>query len=224
MYTNPSNIELSAGSNPYAIRLSSLSSGVNYVYFKKRGDGSFYSNLPPLILTTNKNYFTAVSFVEQGFNLPVNSVGTNYTISVTLPKSLYPMSEVNMTVTLSSSVGVSLRINPTVIYFYPTKITAYINLYINDATLWTVGKTTNLVITPQDSTYKTGVSIPLLAVVAPTATPTLSLTTGTVNKKDATFTVTCSEEGKLIYHVSRYFSYNTTACAMDADSIRSWSA
>jgi hypothetical protein len=98
-----------------------------------------------------------------------------------------------MTVSLSSSVGVSLRINPTIIFFYPTKVTAYINLYINDATLWTVGKTTNLVITPQDSTYASGISIPLNAVAAPTAVPTLSLVAGTINKKDATFTVTCSE-------------------------------
>ena len=98
-----------------------------------------------------------------------------------------------MTVTLSSSVGVSLRVNPTIIYFYPTRITAYINLYINDATLWTVGKTTNLVITPQGTTYASGISIPLNAVVAPTSTPTLTLALGTINKKDATFTATCSE-------------------------------
>jgi len=103
------------------------------------------------------------------------------------------MSQVNMTVTLSSSVGISLRINPTIIYFYPTKITAYINLYINDATLWTVGKTTNLVITPQGTTYASGISIPLNAVITPTATPILTLTTGTINKKDATFTGTCTE-------------------------------
>lgn len=62
LYSNPSNIELSSGSNPYAIRFSSLTSGVNYVYFSKSGDGSFYSNLPPLMLTTNKNYFTTIRF------------------------------------------------------------------------------------------------------------------------------------------------------------------
>lgn len=184
---------MSSGSNPYAIRFSSLTSGVNYVYFSKTGDGSFYSNLPPLMLTTNKNYFTALSFVETQFKLPVNVVGTNYTVSVTLPKSLYPMSQVNMTVTLSSNVGISLRTNPTIIFFYPTKVTAYINLYINDATLWTVGKTTNLVITPQGSTYAAGVSIPLNAVTAVSGTPAFSLTTGTINKKSATFSITCSE-------------------------------
>jgi hypothetical protein len=97
-------------------------------------------------------------------------------------------------------------------------------LYINDATLWTVGKTTNLVITPQGSTYASGISIPLNAVVAPTSNPILNLAMGVINKKDATFTATCSEEGKLIYHVSRLFSYNTTACSLDVDSIRKWSA
>jgi len=97
-----------------------------------------------------------------------------------------------MTVTLSTSVGVALRVNPTVVYFYPTKATAFINLYINDATLWTVGAATNLVITPQGSTYSAGRTIPLNAVVAPTATPTISLATTTINKKDATFSATCS--------------------------------
>ena len=123
----------------------------------------------------------------------MNIVGTNYTVSVTLPKSLYPMSQVNMTVTLSSNVGISLRTNPTIIFFYPTKVTAFINLYINDATLWTVGKTTNLVITPQGSTYAAGVSIPLNAVTAVSGSPAFSLTTGTLNKKSATFSMTCSE-------------------------------
>ena len=67
-------------------------------------------------------------------------MGTNYTVSVSLPKTLYPMNEVNMTVTLSSTnVGVALKILPTIIYFYPTKTTAYINLYINDQTQWIQG-------------------------------------------------------------------------------------
>ena len=97
-----------------------------------------------------------------------------------------------MTVTLSSSVGISLRINPTIIYFYPTKVTAYINLRINDATLWTLAATTNLVITPEGSTYAAGISIPLTAIAAPTAAPLLTLTTGTINKKDASFSASCS--------------------------------
>lgn len=61
--SNPSNIDLLAGSNPFPIRLSALTSGVNYLYFSKSGDGNYYSNLPPLILTTSRNYFTSVSFV-----------------------------------------------------------------------------------------------------------------------------------------------------------------
>ena len=50
-------LDLASGSNPFAIRMSSLTSGVNYVYFSKTGDGNFYSSLPPLTLITNKNYF-----------------------------------------------------------------------------------------------------------------------------------------------------------------------
>jgi len=62
LQSSPSTISLLAGSNPFPIRLSSVTSGVNYLYFSKSGDGDFYSNLPPFILTTSKNYFTAVSF------------------------------------------------------------------------------------------------------------------------------------------------------------------
>jgi hypothetical protein len=90
--STPANIDLLAGSNPFPIRLSALTSGVNYLYFSKSGDGSYYSNLPPLILTTSRNYFTSVSFIETTFNLPVNAVGSNYSLIVTLPSSLYPMS------------------------------------------------------------------------------------------------------------------------------------
>ncbi len=92
LYTIPSNIQLDSGSNPFPIRFSALNSGVNYVYFQKTGDGSYYSSLPPLILTTNKNYFTPVSFIETSYKLPIGSMGTNYTVSVTLPSNLYPMS------------------------------------------------------------------------------------------------------------------------------------
>lgn len=215
---------MTAGANPFPIRFTSLTSGVNYVYFSKSGDGNYYSNLPPLILTTNKNYFTAVSFVETQFKLPVNVVGTNYTISITLPSTLYPISQVDMNISLSSAVGISLRVNPTVVQFYPTKIVAYINLYINDATLWTVGRTTNLVITPQGSTFASGATIPLTAVAASSNVPTLGITTLSKTQKSITFNVNCSEQGRLIYHVSRYFAYNTTACAMNISSIQTWSS
>jgi hypothetical protein len=97
-----------------------------------------------------------------------------------------------MNISLSSAVGISLRVNPTVIQFYPTKVVAYINLYINDATLWTVGRTTNLVITPQGSTFASGTTIPLNAVVASSNIPTLTLTTQTTTKKSITFNAKCS--------------------------------
>lgn len=78
LQSNPSNIDLLAGANPFPIRLSSLNSGVNYLYFSKTGDGSYYDNLPPLILISSKNYFTSASFIETGFNLPINAATTDY--------------------------------------------------------------------------------------------------------------------------------------------------
>lgn len=212
LQSNPSSIELLSGSNPFAIRLSAVSSGVNYLYFTKSGDGDFYSNLPPLVLTTSKNYFTAVSFEETAFNLPINVVGSNYSLLVTLPTALYPMSQVDFTVTLSTSVGISLRNNPTVISFYPGKVVATVDLYINDATVWVLSTTTNLVFTPSDTnTYASGVSIPLTATAAAGA-PVLTLVSDTTNFTTASFNATCSEEGKFVYHLSREFAYNTTAC------------
>ena len=92
LYSIPSTISLESGSNPFPIRFSALSSGVNYIYFSKTGDGNYYSSLPPLILNTNKNYFTAFAVQETSFNLPVAVVNSNYTIGVSLPPSLYPMS------------------------------------------------------------------------------------------------------------------------------------
>ena len=92
LYSIPSSLTLESGSNPFPIRLSALTSGVNYIYFSKTGDGSYYSSLPPLILSTNKNYFTPVSMIETAFNLPIGEVNTNYTLGVNLPFNLYPMS------------------------------------------------------------------------------------------------------------------------------------
>lgn len=92
LYSFPSSLNLLSGQNPFPIRFSALTSGVNYIYFSKTGDGSYYSNLPPLVLSINKNYFTPVSFVETQFNLPVAAVNTNYTIGINLPFNLYPMS------------------------------------------------------------------------------------------------------------------------------------
>jgi hypothetical protein len=223
LLSNPANINLNAGANPFAIRLSALTSGVNYLYFSKSGDGGFYTNLPPLILTVNKNYFTAVSFIETSFKLPINSIGSNYNLVVTLPSTLYPMEQVDLTVTLSSSVGISLKNNPTVISFYPAKTVATIFLYINDATLWTVGATTNLIFTPSASTlaYAAGTSIPLTAVALANI-PVLTMTQSAVSVNNISYSVKCSEEGKFIYHLSRKFSYNLTACTLNQTTISYW--
>lgn len=128
-----------------------------------------------------------------------------------------------MTVTLSSSVGISLRNNPTVIKFYPEKTSAEIELYINDDTLWLLGTTTNLILTPQNTnTYASAVSIPLTAAAAVTGVPTLTLTVPSTGLKTATFTVSCSEHGRFVYHISREFAYNTTACSLSIDNIAHW--
>ena len=54
------------------------------------------------------------------------------------------MSQVSFTVALSTSIGISLTINPTVISFYPDNHVAIVTLYINDATQWVVGAATSL--------------------------------------------------------------------------------
>jgi hypothetical protein len=223
LLSSPSNINLLAGANPFAIRLSSLASGVNYLYFSKSGDGDYYDNLPPLILTASKNYFTAVSFVETTAKLPVDVVGTDYQLVVTLPSSLFPMSQVSFTVGLSSSVGISLRSNPTTVSFYQDNHVATVNLFINDATAWVVGTTTNLTFTPttNTTTYAAGASILLQAVTAPgIPVVTLALNTATVNS--LSFDVSCSEQGKFVYHLSRSFTYNLTACNLTNLEISSW--
>ena len=223
LLSSPSNINLLAGSNPFPIRLSALTSGVNYLYFSKTGDGDFYDNLPPLILRTNKNYFTSVSFSQTSFKLPINVVGSDYQLVVTLPSTLYPMSQVSFTVTLSSSVGISLKTNPTTISFYPDNSVAIVALYINDATLWVTGATTNLVFTPTSSTttYASGTSIPLTAVAAP-GDPVLTLSLNTASLNSLAFDVQCSEQGKFLYHLSRSFSYNDSACYLNRSQIGTW--
>jgi hypothetical protein len=135
------------------------------------------------------------------------------------------MSQVDFTVTLSSAIGISLRTNPTVISFYPGSLQATINLYINDATLWLLGATTNLVFTAASSqtTYASGVSIPLLAVAAP-GTPLTTVAVGPVTVDSLSFTATCTEHGKFIYHLSRSFTYNATACFLNQTMIRYWMA
>ena len=184
LYSIPSALNLLSGQNPFPIRFSGLTSGVNFIYFEKTGDGSFYSNLPPLILNVNKNYSTQISFIETSFSLPVAAVNSNYTISVNLPFDLYPMSETNLTVTLSVATGLSLRNNPTVIKFYPEKTTANILLYINDATLWIAGATTNMIITPQNTnTYASAVTIPITATGPVTSLPVATIVASSTDLK-----------------------------------------
>ena len=55
LYSEPSKLELNSGQNPFPFRLSGLVSGVNYIFFKKTGDGNYYSSLPPLTLLINRN-------------------------------------------------------------------------------------------------------------------------------------------------------------------------
>ncbi len=129
-----------------------------------------------------------------------------------------------MSVTISSSVGVSLVSNPTTIQFYPTKLHATIFLYINDATLWTVGRTTNLIITPLDTlTYALGATISLTGVAALIAVPNLALTTSATNLKSMSFSVNCTQHGQFNYHIARKFSYNATACTLTSAQIQYWS-
>lgn len=133
------------------------------------------------------------------------------------------MSQVSFTVSLSSSTGISLLVNPTVISFYPDNHVATVKLYINDATQWILAATTNLVFTPTATTitYASGTSLPLTAVAAP-GSPATTLVLDTAAVNSISFNVTCSEEGKFLYHLSRSFPYNETACYLNNTLIKSW--
>lgn len=79
-------------------------------------------------------------------------------------------------------------------------------MYINDATLWNVAQSamTNLIITPSNTnTYAGAATIPIYATAAVTSTPTLTLTTGALSHKTGAFQVTCTEQGRFVYHISR---------------------
>ena len=103
------------------------------------------------------------------------------------------MSQVSFTVALSTSTGISLTVNPTVISFYPDNHVATIALYINDATQWIVGATTNLTFTPTTTTttYAGGTSLPLIAVTAP-GSPATNLILDSANVNSLSFNVSCS--------------------------------
>ena len=49
-----------------------------------------------------------------------------------------------------------------------------------------------------------------------------TLTSDTTDRKEATFNIGCSENGRFVYHVSRLFAYNTTACSLSIEEISNW--
>jgi len=126
--------------------------------------------------------------------MPVNVANSNYSLLVSLPESLYPMSQVDFTVTLNpSNAGISLRKNPTVVSFYPDNVVTRVDLTINDATAWVVGATTNLIFTPVNTnTYAMGASIPLTAI-ASAGVPTSTLTAENPTVNSLSFTASCSQ-------------------------------
>jgi hypothetical protein len=221
--SQPTTLSFPSGSNPGGITLSSLTNGVQYIYMSKSGDGTYYSNLPPLTLITDLNYFQNVAMQTSAYSVPVGPVGTNYTIIVTLPPALYPITNINMTVTVQSGTGLSLQTNPTVATFYASQPSATIGLFIDDGTLWVPGQTATLTLTPA-STFSGTATVVLTCVTAQAGTPTATLTpiSNILQKKYYTFNVQCSQFGNFIYHVERTFTYNSTACSLTVDQIKSY--
>jgi hypothetical protein len=221
--SNPSTISFVAGSNPTAVTFSTLNSGVQYIYFTKTGDGSYYSNLPPLTLITDLNYYQQVTVLNTAYSMPVATVGTNYTLIVTLPFNLYPMTTVNMSVTIPTDNGISLISNPSIITFYPSQPSASIMLYIDDSTKWTVGATTTLILTPSSS-YSGTVTLTLTGVASgasPTSGSVSSIANG-LQQKYYTFNVQCNSYGYFYYHIERTFTYNSSACSLNLTQIKSY--
>lgn len=85
LLTNPAILNYFAGSNPTSITFSSSTPSVQYVYFSKSGDGAYYSNLPPLTVITDLSYYQSISFINMQYSIPIASIGTNYSIILTLP-------------------------------------------------------------------------------------------------------------------------------------------
>lgn len=221
--TQPDSVNFVSGSNPTGVKLSALSNGVQYVYMSKTGDGSYYSNLPPLTLITDLNYQQPLSLLSSAYSLPAGVVGTNYSVVVSLPVALFPMTNVNVTVTIQAGTGLSLQRNPTVITFYPKQTSASIPLYIDDATLWVAGVTTTLTLTPA-TTYSGTATVTLTCVAAQAGTPTVTVAaiSNPAQKKYYTFNAQCSHYGYFIYHIERTFTYNTSACTLSLQQIRNY--
>jgi hypothetical protein len=146
-----------------------------------------------LTLITDLNYYQQVTVLNAVYSMPVAVVGTNYSIVVTLPSNLYPMTTVNMTVTIPSAHGISLISNPTIIYFYPSQPSANILLYIDDSTKWIAGATT----------YSGTVTLTLTSIAssASTVTGLVAPIANALQMKYYTFNVQCSVYGYFYYHI-----------------------
>jgi hypothetical protein len=222
VFTQPAALTFLSGSNPTGITFSSLSNGVQYIYLSKSGDGSYYSNLPPLTVITDQNYLSPISLVTTTFSIPADVVGTNYTIIISLPPALYPITSVNMSVTIPAN-GLSLQSNSTVITFYPGQPSAQILLYIDDVVKWQAGSTTTLTITPS-TMFSGNINVTLTCVAAVSGAPTGTITpiSNPLQKKYYTFNIQCSQFGNFFYHIERTFTYNSTACSLEVPEIRNY--
>lgn len=221
--TMPQAVYFVSGSNPIGVTFSATTNGIQYIYMRKSGDGTYYSNLPPLSLITDLNYLQPLAVVTNAFSVPVQPVGSNYTVIVTLPTNLIPVTSVNMTVTIQSSTGLALNSNPFIITFYSGQPSATIGMSIDDGNLWVAGRTSVLTLTPA-SGYSGTASVTLTCVAAQTGTPTATITaTVTAGQyKSYTFNAQCSQNGYFFYHVERVFTYNSTACNLDLAQIKSY--
>lgn len=68
-----------------------------------------------------------------------------------------------------------------------------VNLYYYNNYLYiNIGATTNLIIKPNGDTYEGSAQILLNAIATTNSTPIISVTPGVINKKSASFSITCS--------------------------------
>lgn len=82
-----------------------------------------------------------------------------------------------------------------------------------------------MVLTPSDTTtYASSTTVQLVATAAvdTSQSSAATLVADTTDLKQATFNITCSENGRFVYHVSRLYTYNKTACSLSISEISSW--
>lgn len=89
--------------------------------------------------------------------------------------------------------------------------------------LWIIGSTTSVLFSPADRTYASGASV-ILKAVNSGSLPLLKSSFIAASVNSLSFKVSCSQYGKLAYHLSRSFSYNSTACSLSSSQIRYWLA